>query len=115
MLLSVIFIILVVINFLIEGFTIFFYRFYQQSWIRDALRIVLFSLVEPIYPISITRFYYKLKRGKIPSMRVETQEAYPTHPPFSHSEIRFCHHCGQLLPYDAIYCPNCGRKVSLNP
>jgi len=27
------------------------------------------------------------------------------------SEENRCHHCDQLLPVDAVYCPSCGFKI----
>lgn len=94
---SAIFIILAVTYFLTETLLISFYQIYQQILVRDIIRIIVISLFEPIYPISVTQLYHHLIGWK--AARVKE------------TEIKFCHYCGQLLPYDAVYCPNCGRKL----
>ena len=111
LLLFAFFIMLITVYLLIEALTLSFYRFYQQIWVKNILKVVLLSVVEPIYPISITQLYYISKRQKITIPPMETREEYAIYSPPSRSEIKFCYYCGQILPYDAIYCPNCGRKI----
>lgn len=86
--------------------------FYTQRWLKEIFRVIVVSLVEPIYPISLTQLYYHLKKYK--SMPVEYPSAEAKAAPSYVSEIKFCYYCGQVLPYDAIYCPNCGRKIESN-
>ncbi|MBS7634507.1 hypothetical protein KEJ34_03280 [Candidatus Bathyarchaeota archaeon] len=83
--------------------------FYTQRWLKEIFRVIVVSLVEPIYPISLTQLYYHLKKYKPTPVPIE----YPSAEAGSSyvSEIKFCYYCGQVLPYDAIYCPNCGRKI----
>lgn len=85
---------------------------YRGELLKDALRVVIISFVEPVYPISLTRFYQILKKHKIISIPVSIEQPeesmrVSSHPP----GVKFCRYCGQLLPYDAIYCPNCGIKI----
>lgn len=98
-------IILAVAYFLAETLGILFYRSYRQMLLREVIRLLIISLAEPIYPISITQYYHELRRWK---MEHPPQAEYPQ----TISEVKFCHHCGQILPYDALYCPNCGIKVA---
>ncbi len=108
------FVIFIIVNLLIDVLTLSFHRFYYQIWIKEFFRVVLLSLVEPIYPISLTLFYYLLRRQKSMPVPIEVrEEPYETPPP--PSEIKFCYYCGQILPDDAIYCPNCGRRIRLSP
>ncbi|MEM2166222.1 MAG: hypothetical protein QW502_00630 [Candidatus Bathyarchaeia archaeon] len=101
-------IILIVAYLLAETLGILFYRSYRQMLLREVIRLVIVSLAEPIYPISITQYYYELRRWK---MERPPQAEYPPTPPMI-SEVKFCHYCGQVLPYDALYCPNCGIRVA---
>lgn len=96
LLLLAIFMIFAVIYLLIEVLTISFYQISQYFLIKEITRVIIISLIEPIYPISMTHLYYYLREQKIIPLR----------------EVKFCYICGQILPYDAIYCPNCGRKIS---
>lgn len=98
-------IILIVAYLLAETLGILFYRSYRQMLLREVIRLIIVSLAEPIYPIGITQYYYELRRWKI---KRPPQAEYP---PII-SEVKFCHYCGQVLPYDALYCPNCGIKVA---
>jgi len=98
LLLLAIFIIFAVTYLLIEILLIPFYQIYQQFLVKDIVRIVIISLIEPIYPISVTQLYYYLLGWRATCMK--------------ETEIKFCHYCEQLLPHDAIYCPNCGRKLN---
>lgn len=105
------FIIFILANLLTEVLALSLSRFYQQIWIKKIFRIIFFSLVEPIYPIGLTLFYYLLKKQKgMPVLTEAREEVYEMLPP-PHPEIKFCYYCGQVLPYDAIYCPNCGRRI----
>lgn len=86
---------------------------YRGELLKKILRVIIVSLVEPIYPISLARLYYVLKERKAVSIPIsieqpptETWEVLPHLP-----EVKFCRYCGQLLPHDAIYCPNCGVKI----
>ena len=85
---------------------------YGGEILKKILRIIIISLVEPVYPISLTRLYQILRKKVAPipvyieQPPIETRETIP-HPP----EVKFCHRCGQLLPYDAVYCPNCGVRI----
>lgn len=89
---------------LTEVLTLTFHRLPHQMWIKEAFRAIILSLIEPLYPISLTLFYYRVReRGRgIP-------------PPQLPPEAWVCRYCGQILPQDAIYCPNCGRKVKFPP
>ncbi len=109
---------LVIIYSLMEVLTSSSYIFYKRFWIKKMLEIIFFSLIEPIYPISITWLYYLLKEEKTASPPIETEkkyyEPYPSpHPP--PTEVKYCYYCGQFLPQDAIYCPNCGKRVKFLP
>jgi ribosomal protein L40E len=85
--------------------------FYTQKWIKEIFRVIIVSLIEPIYPISLTLLYYHLKKHKATPVSIE----YPFAEAPSHVlGVKFCHYCGQVLPYDANYCPNCGRKIETN-
>ncbi len=88
--------------------------FYTQRWLKEIFRVIVISLIEPIYPISLTQLYYHLKKYKAMSVSIEYPPAEAEAAPSYLSEIKFCHHCGQVLPYDAVYCPNCGRKIKPN-
>lgn len=94
---------------LAEVLTVSFYQIYQQNLARTIVTLIIISLIEPIYPISITQLYYRIKRLKALHPSIKVQEYMP--PRISETEIGFCYNCGQVLPYDAIYCPNCGMKV----
>jgi hypothetical protein len=97
LLLLAIFIIFVVTYLAVEFLLISFYQIYRQILVREIIRITVISFIEPIFPISVTQLYHHLIRWET----TRTKE----------KEIRFCYYCGQLLPYDAVYCPNCGRKL----
>ncbi|MEM2430593.1 MAG: YciC family protein [Candidatus Bathyarchaeia archaeon] len=96
LLLLAIFIIFAVIYLLIEVLTIPFNQINQHFLIKEIIRVIIISLIEPIYPVNMAYLYYYLREQKI----------YPPR------EVKFCYICGQILPYDAIYCPNCGRRIS---
>lgn len=96
LLLLAIFMIFAVVYLLIEVLTIPFYRISQHSLIKEIIRVIIVSSIEPIYPISTAHLYYYLREQKM---------VYPLR------EAKICYICGQILPYDAIYCPNCGRKI----
>lgn len=84
--------------------------FFRQKFAGAIITIVAISLIEPVYPISITYLYYVL-RGQKPAYRlVEARAKYVQ--PTRKLEVKFCYSCGQVLPYDAIYCPNCGARVA---
>lgn len=107
LLLTALFTIFVLAYLVAEALFIILHRYYRQILVRHILRILLITLVEPLYPISITHLYYELRWRKMtrPSPPIY-EERYP---PIQ--EAKFCHYCGQLLPYDALYCPNCGRRL----
>lgn len=86
---------------------------YRGEMLKEILRVIIVSLVEPVYPVSLTRLYYILKEHKAIPIPVPVEQ-----PPAETWEItsrlprvKFCRYCGQLLPYDAVYCPNCGIKI----
>jgi len=90
-----------------EALSIILYRYYRQILVRHVIRILLITLVEPLYPISITHLYYGLRWQRVarPLPSVYEERYLPI------QEAKFCYYCGQLLPYDALYCPNCGRRL----
>ncbi|MEM2560576.1 MAG: YciC family protein [Candidatus Bathyarchaeia archaeon] len=90
-----------------EALSIILYRYYRQILVRHVIRILLITLVEPLYPISITHLYYGLRWQRMarPLPSVHEERYLPI------QEAKFCYYCGQLLPYDALYCPNCGRRL----
>lgn len=85
--------------------------FFRQRFAGVIATVIAVSLVEPVYPISITHLYYILRNQKSAYRPVEArvEYAWPTHEP----GVKFCYNCGQVLPHDAIYCPNCGIKVTI--
>lgn len=85
--------------------------FYAQKWLKEIFRVIIVSLVEPVYPISLTQLYYQLKKYKTTPVPIEYPSAEAETAPSYLPEIKFCYYCGQVLPYDAMYCPNCGRKI----
>jgi hypothetical protein len=81
---------------------------YQYSSLKALVRVIMISLIGPIYPISIANFYNHIKRLEIPP-EIKAWEHMPSRT--LETEVKICYNCGQILPYDAIYCPNCGVKV----
>ncbi|MCX8170658.1 MAG: YciC family protein [Candidatus Bathyarchaeota archaeon] len=82
----------------------------NQSFVRIIIAIIVISLIEPIYPISISHLYYILIRRKTVYQPTSHEATYPQR--VYDVEVRVCYSCGQVLPYDAIYCPNCGERVA---
>jgi len=69
------------------------------GYMRLFMIFALISAVKPLQPVCLTILYISLSRDVIEIL----------HGPVIHS--KFCPKCGQRLPPDAIYCPNCGCKV----
>lgn len=81
----------------------------RQSTTKVIAATLIISFVEPIYPISISCLYYILRRQKSAYQLMSREAAYPQR--IQDMGVKVCYNCGQILPYDAIYCPNCGLKV----
>ncbi|MEM1607227.1 MAG: YciC family protein [Candidatus Bathyarchaeia archaeon] len=82
----------------------------RQSAARIIAAIMVISFVEPIYPISISYFYHILRRRKSAYQPISREAAYPQR--IQDMGVKVCYNCSQVLPYDAIYCPNCGLRVA---
>ncbi|MCS7120519.1 MAG: zinc ribbon domain-containing protein [Nitrososphaerota archaeon] len=67
---------------------------------------VITSIMQPLQPISMTYLYHMLRKSEETLTQVELIQSVPVA-----FNPRFCYKCGQRLPIDAIYCPNCGVKV----
>lgn len=42
---------------------------------------------------------------------MENQNPGTTVPPVAEAATKFCKHCGQVIPKDAVLCTHCGRQV----
>ncbi len=71
------------------------------GYIRLFIIFASISAVKPLQPVSLTHLYLSLSVSRDV---IEILHGLIVHP-------RFCPKCGQRLPPDAIYCPNCGCKV----
>jgi len=69
------------------------------GYMRLFMIFALISAVKPLQPVCLTLLYISLSRNVIEVL----------HGPITH--FRLCPKCGQRLPPDAIYCPNCGCRV----
>jgi len=74
------------------------------------------AFIQPIYPIALTYLYYSRRMKEAPqappvSYAPPVLTEIPRRPPAIFEQPRFCIYCGQSLPFDAFYCPNCGRKT----
>lgn len=105
LLLSAIFLIFVLAYSLAEGLSTFLNSYDRQTLIGDIIKVLIISLIEPLYPISVTHLYYELRRKKVAHPIIEAYKKY--YP----NVMRKCYYCGQILPCDALYCPNCGRRL----
>lgn len=81
----------------------------RSSIAKTMATIIAISLVEPIYPISISNLYNVLERQKAAHRPIDRETAYQQR--IFESEVKVCYNCGQILPYDAVYCPNCGVRA----
>lgn len=82
----------------------------RQSIAKITIIIMVISFVEPIYPIGMSCLYYILRRQKSAYQLMNREVAYPQRT--QDIGVKICYNCGQVLPYDAIYCPNCGLRVA---
>jgi len=84
--------------------------------LKTMFAIIIPALVQPLHPIAITFLYYSMRARErliVPSMPLQ-QPAEPTitiSPVAPSMQPRFCTRCGQELPPEAIFCPNCGIKI----
>jgi len=74
------------------------------------------ALVQPIQPLASTYLYYSMRiketRLAQPVSFKPLTVAAPTPPlPIVIERPRFCIDCGQKLPTDAVFCPNCGKRI----
>lgn len=112
-----IFILLLVIWFLIGLFGVIGEALSPYLPPLQGLTSTLISaFIQPIYPIASTYLYYSRRTKEAPQAPpVSYEPPAPTEiarrPPAIFEQPRFCIYCGQSLPYDSIYCPNCGRKM----
>ncbi len=109
---TVIFIILFMVGIAMvigEAAGFFFGRF------RDVVSMLIVSLVQPIHPIAITLLYYSLhareKRFEPKPLREGPEELSEVYIDHAVEQVRYCIYCGQRLPFDALFCPRCGRQV----
>lgn len=82
----------------------------RQSTAKIIAATMVISFVKPIYPVSISCLYYILMRQKSAYQLMSREVAYPQR--IRDMGVKVCYNCGQVLPYDAIYCPNCGLRVA---
>lgn len=98
---------LLLVAILLADLSLFLFQPAYRS-LKALIRVIMISLIEPIYPISIANFYNHIKRLKVPP-EIKVWEHMPSRA--LETEVKICYNCGQILPYDAVYCPNCGVKV----
>jgi hypothetical protein len=56
--------------------------------------------------IGVGGYVYLLKHRRISAPIYPQMQAQP----FSHPSNAFCHRCGETLPQQAVFCPNCGNQ-----
>jgi len=93
-----------------EAVSVFFGPF------RGIASGLLQALVQPIQPLASTYLYYSMRiketRLAQPVSYKPLTVATPTPPlPIVIEQPRFCIQCGQKLPTDAVFCPNCGNRI----
>lgn len=95
----------------------------QMATMRWFLMSVFTSLAQPLHPIALTYLYYSM-RIKEEAIRAKQplQPRVLVGPPIPQAELnqrtpqpKFCFKCGQRLPSDAAYCPQCGARVMPQP
>lgn len=76
---------------------------------RDLASALAAAFIQPIYPLSLTLFYYSMR---IKEAQPFQQVGYkPPVAPVRAEQARFCIYCGQILPPDALFCPKCGNRI----
>ncbi len=71
-----------------------------------AVSLLFRALAQPMQPIALSYLYYSLRSEK---QRFEQEISRV--PRWLFLLQKFCCQCGQRLPTDAIFCPQCGDKV----
>ncbi|HIE14508.1 TPA: hypothetical protein EYP70_04485 [Candidatus Bathyarchaeota archaeon] len=80
--------------------------------LKDLIGIVLVALAQPIQPIAITLLYSTivLKERTTGISPVPTYTQAPLTLKVAPYQ-KFCYFCGQEVPFDAVFCPRCGRQI----
>jgi len=91
--------------------------------LRDIASALIQASIQPIYPLVLTYLYYSMRVKEAKAAKpVETIGYKPPFTPIPTGETpqppqrrRFCIYCGRELPYDAVYCPRCGKRIRRYP
>jgi len=91
----------------------------QLSFLKWLITSIISSISQPLNPIALTCLYYSMRtREKPTELKVPPQPTVSAAPPirlpmpsYPVFQPRFCFKCGQRLPSDAAYCPQCGVRV----
>jgi len=90
-----------------EAISIFFGPF------RGVVSALVAAFIQPIHSLALTYLYYSMRVKEVePAQPVSYKTPVPAVPlPTMPEQPRFCTYCGQDLPPDAVFCPNCGNRI----
>lgn len=74
------------------------------------------ALVQPIHPLASTYLYYSIQTREEKRALPARHKPMPVAGPViqaspMHEKPKYCAHCGQRLPSDALFCPSCGAQI----